>query len=285
MNNHGCNPWKKNNTMRSTDRQPFAKYQGTGNDFVMLDQRETQNLTGQSTEQIRQLCDRRFGIGGDGLILLQNKEGYDFEMIYFNSDGNESTMCGNGGRCIVAFAKALGIIENKCKFLAIDGDHEALIREDGWVELKMGNVAKVEIGEDYYVLDTGSPHYVVFVEDLDDINVPESGSLIRYNDRFRKEGINVNFVEKGDKSLLVGTYERGVEDETLSCGTGVTACAIAQYLDSDEKNKTQFPIQAKGGKLSVRFSENGKKGFEDIWLSGPATEVFRGEVDVASNPI
>ena len=263
----------------------FRKYQGTGNDFVMIDQRETQHLTRESVEQVRFLCDRRFGIGADGLILLQNKEGYDFEMVYFNSDGNESSMCGNGGRCIVAFAKALGVIENKCKFLAIDGDHEALIKEDDWVELKMGNVGKVEIGEDYYVLDTGSPHYVVFVEDLDDINIAESGSLIRYNDRFRKEGINVNFVEKGNNSLLVGTYERGVEDETLSCGTGVTACAIAQYLDTGKKSETQIPIEAKGGKLSVRFSENDKNGFEDIWLSGPATEVFRGDVDVRSNSV
>ncbi|MGK0365176.1 MAG: diaminopimelate epimerase [Saprospiraceae bacterium] len=260
----------------------FRKYQGTGNDFVMIDQRETQYLTRESVERVRFLCDRRFGIGADGLILLQYKEGYDFEMIYFNSDGNESSMCGNGGRCIVAFAKALGVIENACKFLAIDGDHEALIREDSWVELKMGNVGKVEIGEDYYVLDTGSPHYVVFVEDLDDINVSESGSLIRYNDRFRKEGINVNFVEETDKSLLVGTYERGVEDETLSCGTGVTACAIAQYINSGKKSETQIPIEAKGGKLSVRFAENGGNGFEDIWLSGPATEVFRGEVNLNS---
>lgn len=263
----------------------FRKYQGTGNDFVMLDQRETQHLTRKSTAQIRHLCDRRFGIGADGLILLQNKEGYDFEMIYFNSDGNESTMCGNGGRCIVAFAKALGIIEDKCKFLAIDGDHEALIREDDWVELKMGNVGKVEMGEDFYVLDTGSPHYVVFVEDLDDINVAESGSLIRYNDRFKKEGINVNFVEKADKSLLIGTYERGVEDETLSCGTGATACAIAQYIDSEKESGTQIDIKVKGGKLSVRFSEDRKNGFENIWLSGPAMEVFRGKIDVRSNSV
>jgi len=259
---------------------PFRKYQGTGNDFVMIDQRETQYLTRESVEQVRFLCDRRFGIGADGLILLQNKEGYDFEMIYFNSDGNESSMCGNGGRCIVAFAKALGVIKNECKFLAIDGDHDALIREDGWVELKMGNVGKVEIGEDFYVLDTGSPHYVVFVEDLDDINVPESGSLIRYSERFRKEGINVNFAEKTDESLLVGTYERGVEDETLSCGTGVTACAIAKYIDAGKEGDTQIPIEAKGGQLSVRFAENGKNGFENIWLSGPATEVFSGEVGV-----
>lgn len=260
---------------------PFKKYQGTGNDFVMIDQRETQYLNRSNVEQIRFLCDRRFGIGADGLILLENRTGYDFEMIYFNADGNESSMCGNGGRCLVAFAKSLGVIQDKCHFLAIDGDHDANILPNGEVELKMSDVQQVEVGEDYYVLDTGSPHYVVFVEDLDDINVPESGSLIRYGEPFRKEGINVNFVEKTDNKLLVGTYERGVEDETLSCGTGVTACAIANYLHSNKKLKSPTAIQAKGGSLAVRFTPTEKQGFEDIWLSGPATEVFIGEIEIS----
>ena len=264
--------------MQNKTTLPFTKYQGTGNDFILIDQRQTRYLTRADVKKINFLCDRRFGIGADGLILLQNKPGYDFEMIYFNADGNESTMCGNGGRCIVAFAAHLGIIEDRCTFLAIDGKHEAVIRPDGWVELKMSNVKSVEKTGSAYVLDTGSPHYVTFVEDLTDIDVPESGAIIRYNERFKKEGINVNFAEIDKGTLHVGTYERGVEDETLSCGTGVTACALAYYLYSDKAADTTVPIQAKGGELEVRFSAAEDGSFEEIWLCGAAVKVFLGEV-------
>ncbi len=255
---------------------PFCKYQGTGNDFVLIDNRSKVFLTKEDTEVIKRMCDRRFGIGADGLILLQNNEGYDFEMIYFNSDGNESSMCGNGGRCIVAFAKSLGIIENTCCFLATDGAHEAIVHDNGWVDLKMGDVANIENGEDHFILDTGSPHYVIFVEDLSDINVHESGQVIRYSDRFRKEGINVNFVEKNDKGISVATYERGVEGETLSCGTGVTAAAIAtSYSQSNGLKKSEIAIDTKGGSLKVKLEkENGY--FSDVWLCGPAVRVFEG---------
>ena len=258
------------------DSIPFHKYQGTGNDFILIDQRHQQYLTRQDTKQINRLCDRKFGIGADGLILLEEKAGYDFQMIYFNSDGRESSMCGNGGRCITAFAAECGIEKETYVFWAIDGEHKAHIRPDGWVELKMSDVKQVEVGDDYYILDTGSPHYVVFVEDLDDINVKENGAVIRYGSRFKREGINVNFAEAQDKKLLVGTYERGVEDETLSCGTGVTACAIAFYLQSKQQSARDLPIQAKGGDLRVRFSSGDKNAFSDIWLSGPAERVFKG---------
>lgn len=258
---------------------PFKKYQGTGNDFVMIDQRQHQHLSRQDTEAIRFLCDRRFGIGGDGLILLQNHADYDFEMIYFNADGNESSMCGNGGRCIVAFAHSVGLAKDKYDFLAIDGAHEARILPNGNVELKMSNVSQVTDDDGAYILDTGSPHYVVFVEDIDDINVAKSGALIRYSENYKEKGINVNFVEHQENKLLVGTYERGVEDETLSCGTGVTACAIAYYLHSQKNKKTDIAIQAKGGELNVRF-EPKQNGFENIWLSGAAKEVFQGEIKI-----
>lgn len=258
---------------------PFLKYQGTGNDFVMIDQREKQYLSRKNRQEIAYLCDRRFGIGADGLILLQNKEGYDFEMIYFNADGGESTMCGNGGRCITAFAKQLGIDREQYYFLAIDGAHEAVIREDGWVELKMGDVSEVETGEDFYFLDTGSPHYVAFVEDLDDINVVREGQAIRYSDRFRENGTNVNFVEAGKDFIQVATYERGVENETLSCGTGVTAAAIANYLRQPSKDRQQINIRSKGGDLQVRLSPNGE-GFTEVWLIGPATLVFEGQIEM-----
>ena len=256
---------------------PFTKYQGTGNDFVMIDNRNPVFLEKTDTALIRQLCDRRFGVGADGLILLQNREGYDFEMVYFNADGRQSSMCGNGGRCITAFAAQQGVIKDKASFLAIDGPHDALIRPDGWVNLKMGDVAEVQASSDSYILDTGSPHYIVFVEDVGDINVFENGQAIRYSSRFREEGINVNFVEKTKEGILVATYERGVEDETLSCGTGVTAAAIAYSLEIRNPEIKKVAVNAKGGTLEVLFSKTNDGKFEEIWLCGPATKVFEGQ--------
>jgi len=257
---------------------PFFKYQGTGNDFVMIDQRSKKYIRKKDKKLISQICDRRFGIGADGLILLQNKKGYDFEMIYFNADGRESSMCGNGGRCITAFAKHLGILKSSCRFLAIDGDHEAVVKKDNWVELKMSNVKDIEIGEDYFLMDTGSPHYIVFVEDIDDIDVFENGRAIRYSKRFRKNGVNVNFVEPAKEKIQVATYERGVEDETLSCGTGVTAAAIAHYYRKPNRRKKQIiNIQSKGGELAIRFEPHSKNGATNVWLCGKAEMVFEGK--------
>ena len=268
----------------------FFKYQGTGNDFVMIDQRKQQFLQKTDVKTINHLCDRRFGIGADGLILLENPvftEGssLDFEMIYFNADGRESSMCGNGGRCLVAFANYLQVFDNQCVFNAIDGLHDAKVRADGWIELKMIDVSTVEMGKDFYLLNTGSPHFVVFVEDLTDINVYENGREIRYSERFHTEGVNVNFVEiKKDGNLEVATYERGVEDETFSCGTGVTAAAIAYSLKKEHifKENTPFsvPILTKGGNLEVRLQRDAAGLFHDIWLCGPATQVFQGEVEI-----
>ena len=257
---------------------PFFKYQGTGNDFVMVDQREKKYIHKKDTSLINKICDRRFGIGADGLILLENYKGYDFRMVYFNADGRESSMFGNGGRCIVAFANHLGIVKSKCHFLAIDGPHEALIKKDNWIELKMSDVKDIEIGEDYFLMNTGSPHYVVFVEDIDDINVFENGRAIRYSSRFKKEGVNVNFVERTKDNIIVTTYERGVEDETLSCGTGVTAAAIANFLKNPNRRKKQnTPIKSKGGNLAVRFELNREKEASNIWLCGKAERVFNGK--------
>jgi diaminopimelate epimerase len=257
---------------------PFYKYQGTGNDFVIIDQRQEQYIKKNDKALVNRLCDRRFGIGADGLILLQNTEGVDFEMIYFNADGSESSMCGNGGRCIVAFAHFLKVIGNHCIFKAIDGLHDAKIDKNGWVELKMIDVKNVEIGKDYFLLNTGSPHFIVFVEDLTDINVYENGREIRYSDRFRTEGVNVNFVEIKTDGIEVATYERGVENETFSCGTGVTAAAIAYFLKNGKS--TQVPIQTKGGNLNVRFNKNTEGVFNNVWLCGPAIQVFEGTFKV-----
>ncbi len=273
---------------------PFYKYQGTGNDFVMIDQREKQYLNKTDTEIIRQLCDRRFGIGGDGLMFLQQKEGYDFEMVYFNADGTEGSMCGNGGRCLTAFAHFLGVFNEKCTFIAIDGEHKAIVKKGRksahlgkslWVELKMIDVPfnGIEQGNDYFLMNTGSPHYVVFTEDLTDIDVYENGRAIRYSERFAEKGVNVNFVEiikKGkNKGIEVATYERGVEDETFSCGTGVTAAAIAYHLKNGAA--MEVPILTTGGQLEVKFSKNTEGGaFENVWLCGPATQVFKGSIKV-----
>ena len=253
----------------------FYKYQGAGNDFVMIDNRE-QIMSITEHKRIEQLCDRRFGIGADGLIMIQNHPNYDFEMIYFNADGYQTSMCGNGGRCAVAFAKYLGIIQTRTRFLAIDGEHEAIIEQENWVELQMIDVKAVETNPNYFVLDTGSPHYVTFVNNLGNIDVYQEGRAIRYNERFHKNGINVNFVENTPDGISVATYERGVEDVTLACGTGVTACAIVNWIKNNQSTEVQ--IKAKGGNLSVRFQPKGNNEFTDIWLCGGATFVFEGTI-------
>lgn len=263
---------------------PFFKYQGAGNDFVMIDNRAVQHLNREHTQIINQLCDRKFGIGGDGLILLQNHPDYDFEMVYFNADGTEGSLCGNGGRCTVAFAKQLGIIKDQCQFLAIDGGHEATINESGnWVELKMNNVHQIDCNSDHYVLDTGSPHYIKYVDNVEAMDVFKEGGNIRNNATYKKEGINVNFIEPLEQGFQIRTFERGVEDETLACGTGVTAAAISFVLEHPEKatallNTGGIPAKAAGGDLKVRFIKK-EHSFEDIWLCGPATFVFAGEIN------
>ncbi|MUP47021.1 diaminopimelate epimerase [Gramella sp. BOM4] len=256
----------------------FYKYQGTGNDFVMIDNRD-QKLSKNNTKIIQRLCDRKFGIGADGLILLENPEveGDDFKMVYFNADGNESSMCGNGGRCLVAFAKFLGIVNDKARFTAIDGAHEAVI-ENGLVSLKMQDVKEVNQFENFMFLDTGSPHHVLFSEDIAKTDIKKEGAEVRYSDRYKKTGgTNVNFVQElSEDSFSVRTYERGVEDETLSCGTGVTAVALAAFV-SGKTQAEKVKLITQGGELSVSFKKKGDH-FEDIWLTGPAEYVFKGEI-------
>lgn len=260
----------------------FSKYHGAGNDFVLIDQRHDHWVHRADTAQIARLCHRRFGIGADGLILLQNRAGYDFEMIYFNADGREGSMCGNGGRCIVAFAHQLGLVEKTARFWATDGEHEARISpkqdKERWVELKMNDVQQVEVLEpSVLVLNTGSPHYISFVPSVKNLDVVSQGREIRYSDRFRADGINVNFVSETLAGLDIRTYERGVEDETLACGTGVTAAAIAACLrQKRQPGPAEIPVRALGGDLSVRLQVNADGSFSDIWLCGPAAPVFEG---------
>ena len=256
----------------------FYKYQGTGNDFILLDNREGlyNDLT---TQQVAGLCDRRFGIGADGLMLLNLKDGYDFEMIYFNADGKKGSMCGNGGRCIVQFACKIGIKKTSYLFLAVDGEHRAEIDLDKSVSLKMGEVNKVKFEIKNYILDTGSPHYVTYVKDLANFNVVEEGKKIRNSKAFVEEGINVNFVESmGKDKIFVRTYERGVEDETFSCGTGVTAAALVAAHNDNGFNSVD--VKTLGGDLNVEYEKLNDNEFRDIWLSGPAEFVFKGEVTI-----
>ena len=255
----------------------FSKYQGAGNDFVMVDNRDKNYFLSQA--QIEQLCDRRFGIGADGLILLENSQGVDFQMIYYNADGHLGSMCGNGGRCVVAFARELRVITDNCNFVAYDGLHSAKCIEGDLVSLKMTNVSSVEKLNDAWILDTGSPHLVIFKDNIKQINVKESGAAIRNSPSFVEEGINVNFVEyKGDE-LFLRTYERGVEDETLACGTGAVATAIAAF-EAGVINSETVKVNVLGGQLEVNFSKHKAGSYTDIYLTGGAKFVFQGEVDV-----
>jgi diaminopimelate epimerase len=257
-------------------RVKFYKYQGTGNDFVILDNRDEayNNLT---LEQVRFMCNRRFGVGADGLMMLNKQSAFDFEMKYFNADGRESSMCGNGGRCLVKFANDQGIIRTTYSFLAVDGKHEASVNLDGMVALKMNDVHDVKFEGKYYTLNTGSPHYVEMSNDVMQLDVSKKGHEIRYSNGFRKEGINVNFVQQlaeVDK-IIVRTYERGVEAETYSCGTGVTAAALVCYHNDNGFNRVE--VQTLGGHLSVEYDKIGE-GYRNIWLNGPAEKVFEGNI-------
>lgn len=255
----------------------FFKYQGAGNDFVVIDNRE-KTIKHRNPEWVKQLCDRRFGIGADGIILLELSEGFDFEMIYYNADGQPSSMCGNGGRCAVAFAKKIGIINTETNFLAVDGPHYARISAEGnWVSLQMIDVDRVNHDGEAWVLDTGSPHYVTMVNELDQLNVYESGKAIRNNDTYRKKGINVNFIEATDGGYALRTYERGVENETLACGTGATAVALAMAKANKQIGEFNTPIKVQGGELNIRFKYDGQL-FTQVFLEGPAQIVFEGDI-------
>lgn len=260
----------KNSTIR------FEKYQGTGNDFVMIDNRSL-SFDRNNLEVVRKLCDRKFGIGADGLILIENHADYDFEMVYFNSDGSMS-LCGNGSRCAVNFANSLGIISKITRFLAIDGMHDAEIDNNNWVHLKMSDITTWEQAPDHCFINTGSPHYIRKVSDIRNYDVLNEGAKVRYSEKYKEKGTNVNFVENIDAdTIFVRTYERGVEGETLSCGTGVTACALNEGLLG---KSSPINIQTLGGNLRISFSHNQVKGFSDIYLIGPAEKVFEGVITI-----
>ncbi len=250
----------------------FYKYQGTGNDFIIIDNR-TNQFNNDDVDLISALCERRMGIGADGLILLQEHCELDFEMKYFNSDGKESTMCGNGGRCIVDFASHLGIITNETIFMAVDGQHKAKILDD-MISLQMQDVSDIRLMDHALFLDTGSPHYVTVVDNLEILDVNKEGKKINQFKDFKDKGVNVNFIFEDDL-LRIRTYERGVNQETLSCGTGAVASAIAMhYTGSLHENSVN--IETRGGGLIVSF-DCFKNSYKNIWLTGQVSMVYAGE--------
>lgn len=252
----------------------FYKYHGTGNDFILIDNRD-KRFPYTNENLVADLCRRHTGIGADGLILLENDDKSDFRMVYFNADGREGSMCGNGGRCIVAFANKLGIISDQTVFKASDGIHEATIEED-LISLKLQNVSLLREKPDYLFVDTGSPHHVQLVQDLENLDVQTEGKRLRYG-LYGQKGSNINFVElSGENRFSVRTYERGVESETLSCGTGVTAVALAMHHMGHTISE-KVEIETKGGRLEVNFHKNSNQ-YIDIYLKGPAIEIFKGAI-------
>lgn len=254
---------------------PFSKYHGAGNDFIIIDNRSLKLKL--STNQIQFLCDRHFGIGADGLMLLEQDNSFDFKMRYFNSDGNEGTMCGNGGRCIVMFANRLGIVSEKNRFSGIDGEHESIILDSRTVRLRMKDVNEIVKKNDYYIIDTGSPHYVQFVCEVDHIDVTYQGRVVRDSHQEDFGGVNANFAQYTPEGIRIRTYERGVEAETLACGTGAVATAIAANHWFKEKHNS-YNLIALGGTLKVNFDKVSENQFHNIWLEGPVEHVFDGEV-------
>ncbi len=254
----------------------FYKYHGTGNDFIIIDNCGN-TFPKKDRDFIKKICHRHFGIGADGVILLEDHPTLDFSMVYFNADGGLGSMCGNGGRCLVHFAKWLGIILDKATFEATDGEHQATIDENGIISLKMKDVFKIETHKEYTFLNTGSPHHVAFYEDLENCDVKKVGSKLR-NELYGNEGANINFVKQISSDFFsVRTYERGVEAETLSCGTGVTAVALTMHHSGITKSN-KIALKTRGGDLTVIF-EKTDSGYENIYLIGPAVQVFKGEIE------
>lgn len=259
-----------------TKKLPFYKYQGTGNDFILIDNRSF-SFPKNDTKLVARLCDRKFGIGADGLMLLEDDDSSDFRMIYFNADGREGSMCGNGGRCMVDFAHHLGIINETTTFMAVDGLHTARW-EPGNVRLEMQDVGEIKEKPQYVFLDTGSPHHVQLIENIELFDVHEQGKRIRYG-LYGETGSNINFVEQlGDDTFAVRTYERGVEAETLSCGTGVTAVALGMH-HLGKTSKDTVVLKTRGGELEVGFSALGN-GYTGISLKGPVSQVFKGSIEI-----
>lgn len=255
----------------------FYKYHGAGNDFIAIDNRNSQTF---SFEMIQSLCDRHLGIGADGVLLLgPGSEEYDFSLDYYNSDGNFGSLCGNGSRCAVAFAHHLKLIHDKAVFKAFDGLHNGFYRSDHDVSITMNDLSQIEVLEDGYYLNTGSPHFVKYVNDIQNFEVYQNGKSIRNEARF-PGGTNVNFVESSQNEIFVRTFERGVENETLSCGTGVTASAIVHTIHQNYPDGTyQVQVNTMGGTFIITLTKEGTH-FSNIILQGPTKLVYEGDIEI-----
>ncbi len=257
----------------------FSKYHGTGNDFIMIDA-SRESVHALNPQTISGLCDRHTGIGADGLIMISESGHAEFKMVYFNSDGHESTLCGNGGRCAVLFASKAGFFTGKSvRFEAPDGIHQAGILTNRHIRLEMGDVPSVKIESGQYILDTGSPHLVIPVKDVDSLDVRTHGRKLSQHKKYRPRGINVNFMEFLDEYVFIRTYERGVEDETMSCGTGAVASAISAVLEK-KCDKNSMRVKTNGGYLLVHLGERSGGQFKKISLEGPAIHIFDGSVSI-----
>ncbi len=265
-------------------RLAFSKYHGTGNDFIIIDNYHNRlDLSCLTQKVIAGLCDRRFGIGADGLMIIEPTESEDFNMLYYNADGGESSLCGNGSRCIVHFAYRRGYIKDKTTFLAVDGPHNATIQEkisQDQISVQFADIHNIAFdAEACPLIDTGSPHYMIYVDDVQKVDLITAAHQIRYSDHYREKGVNVNFVERQDNHLTVRTYERGVEAETCSCGTGVVASAISYISEKGIDGTHEISVHTKGGILTVRLTKT-DQNYHDIWLCGPAVPVYEGEVTI-----
>ena len=256
----------------------FYKWQGAGNDFILLDGRNGLDIE-TNPNIINRLCNRHFGIGADGLMVMSLIHGFDFRMTYYNSDGYEADMCGNGARCIVGLAAQLGVFQKEATFLARDGRHTGVLLPGGACKVSIRNVAQSETVGQGYFLNTGVPHLVVFIDRIDSVDVERDGSKLRFDSQFGPDGTNVNFVQLASSHLMIRTFERGVEAETLACGTGVVASAIAASL-KDPQYASPVTCKARGGTLSVSFQPEANQSFSNVWLEGPAREVFQGDIEI-----
>ncbi len=265
----------------------FKKYQGTGNDFVLIDNTGKNDLV-LDTEQIQKICDRKFGIGSDGIIVIKDSLEHDFHMHFHNPDGSQS-FCGNGARCAVHFANEIGLLKQApCSFEAIDGVHRAYVCMNE-VKLEMSSIGELtELEHSFslgsaYMINTGSPHIVSYVDRKEDLErIVEVGREIRYSKDFLENGVNVNLLQASDaERICIATYERGVENETLSCGTGATACALVYAFKKNlEEGSSTIGVQTRGGDLKVSFDKTGKAEFSNVYLIGPAKMIFNGQIEI-----
>ena len=256
---------------------PFNKYEGTGNDFIIVEN-STRLLDHNDNNIFKKLCDSRFGIGADGLILIEESPGYDFRMLYYNADGSPGEMCGNGGRCAAHFVMKHFTGSRDLSFLAGDGPHTARVAGDDFIEISVRDVTEARKTPDGILVNTGVPHLVIFADDTELADFVTFARGLRYSPRYAPEGVNVNLATVTDNGLTIRTYERGVEDETLSCGTGATASVIAAAL-TGKIVTGDARVSVRGGELQIRYVNDGE-GASEIFLAGPATFVFSGEIEI-----